>query len=265
MLNREKQAVFVVAVIAICGSERLADSTHAESSEEASPKATVQPTDVKLAPLFPMDGVVSKGWRVTDWEDVSKPPAKPLAWEVNDGVLYGTGGLRDDVWVGTWLLSEQEYENFILDFDFHLGKDWGNGGVALRAPMRGDPASDGMELQLTEPHYQMTLVPGSKPVQLTGAIYLAIAPKKQVYKPNSWNHLRIELHGPLLHAWLNKELILDANLDKESDKVTWHDGEKKEKLLPLSQRPRRGHIGFQDLSGEGGKLRVKNAMFAELK
>jgi hypothetical protein len=182
---------------------------------------------------------------------------------VKDGILHGTGGLPDEEWIGTWLLSEQEYENFVVDFEFHLGKDWGNGGFAIRAPLDGDPAMDGMELQLTEPHYQFHHFPEATPAQLTGALYLVAEPKKQVYKPNEWNQLRLEVRGSSLRAWLNDELILDKNLDELTDEII--DPESGRKLLPGAKRPRKGHLGFQDLSGEGGQLRIRNAKFAEIK
>lgn len=230
--------------------------------EPAPTPAKIAPLDRELTPLFPNDGVVAAGWTVRHWEDVSKPPVEDLKWEVKEGVLYGTGGLPDDKWVGTWLLSEKEYGDFVIDFEFHLGKDWGNGGLALRAPLNGDPAYDGMELQLTEPHYQLSMFPEATPAQLTGGIYLAIAPKEQAYKPNAWNHLRVELVGSSLRAWLNETLIHDANLDEEHVAVKRHESD--EPVLPASKRPRRGHLGFQDLSGEGGQLRVRNARFAEV-
>jgi hypothetical protein len=223
----------------------------------------IKPRDIELQPLFTEDGVVGQDWLVRDWEDVSKHPARKAQWEVRDGILIGTGGLPDDVWVGTWLSSEEQYEDFIIDFEFHLGKDWGNGGLALRCPSSGNPAMDGMELQLTEPHYQYEFFPDANATQLTGGIYLAIAPIKQSYKPNEWNHLRVELVGTSLRAWLNDELIHNADLDTLKSPV--RDDESGRDLLPIVNRPRKGHIGFQDLSGEGGKVKIRKAKFAEIK
>ena len=195
----------LIVLLATLAQQRLV------KSDEPAP---VSLGDLKLDPLFPNDGHVTKGWTVREWDDVSEPPHKPVKWTVNDGVLHGTGGLPNEEWIGTWLLSEQEYENFVVDFDFHLDEDWGNGGFAIRAPLDGDPAMVGMELQLTEPHYQFNHFAKATPEQLTGAIYLAIAPKKQVYKPNDWNHQRMELRGASLRAWLNDDLIQVANLDE---------------------------------------------------
>lgn len=42
--------------------------------------------------LFTRPGVVSEGWVVRDWVDVSEPPKWPVTWDVDaDLVLCGTG------------------------------------------------------------------------------------------------------------------------------------------------------------------------------
>src|SRR5262245_7825625 len=92
--------------------------------------------------LFDTDGV-PKGWVVTEWSDLAKPAPKDVQWSVKDGILSG-GKQR-----GTWLISEKEYADFILEFEIKL-TERGNSGVALRAPMKGDPAFDGMELQVAD-------------------------------------------------------------------------------------------------------------------
>ncbi|HEY3394648.1 MAG TPA: DUF1080 domain-containing protein, partial [Lacipirellulaceae bacterium] len=87
--------------------------------------------------LFAEEGV-PKGWSVRLWNDISKPAGTKDSWVVREGVLHG-GEPR-----GTWLVSEREYENFTLEFEFKLGA-LGNSGLALRSPLKGDPAFDGME------------------------------------------------------------------------------------------------------------------------
>jgi len=96
-----------------------------------------------FVPLFPEDGV-PKGWLVRRWDDVSKPAEKAATWRVEDGVLHGSEPR------GTWLVSEKEYGDFILEFEWKLGER-GNSGIALRAPLFGDPAFDGMELPMVGP------------------------------------------------------------------------------------------------------------------
>lgn len=99
--------------------------------------------------------------------------------------------------------------------------------------------------------------------QLTGAIYKVIPPIKQVYNPGEWNRYRIDLRGPQLKVWLNDVLIQDANLDTVTQKIVPHE-DWKEPVLPLSQRPHRGHIGFQQLSEPREQLLYRNARIAVL-
>ena len=206
--------------------------------------------DDGFTPLFPADGP-PKGWVVTEWNDLAKPAAKGVAWAVKDGVLT-PGKLR-----GTWLVSEKEYADFVLEFEIKL-TEVGNSGVALRAPMKGDPAFDGMELQVADLRYNTA----AKDSELTGGIYRAIAPTKQVYKPTEWNTVRIELKGDRLKATINGELVQDVDLSKFDQPVKRHDNTN---APPVKDRPRKGHIGFQHLSRNNEPIQIKNARIKELK
>lgn len=200
--------------------------------------------------LFAEDGV-PKGWVVTEWSDLGKPAPKDVQWTVKDGVLGG-GKQR-----GTWLVSEKEYADFVLEFEIKL-TERGNSGVALRTPMKGDPAFDGMELQVADFRYNTE----AKDSELTGGIYRAIAPTKQVYKPTEWNTFRIELRGDRLKATINGELVQDLDLTKFDQPVKRHDGTD---APPVKDRPRKGHIGFQHLSRNNEPIQIKNVRIKELK
>jgi len=197
-----------------------------------------------FVPLFPQDGV-PQGWIVRAWNDVRNPADGNPVWKVENGVLTG-GEPR-----GCWLLSEQEYGDFVLEFEFKLGER-GNSGCALRAPLYGDPAFDGLELQMADFRYN----PEAKDSELTGGLYRAVAPKKQVYRPTEWNRYRIECRGTRVKVELNAEPILDVNLDEQTTTVKRHDGTD---APPLKDRPRRGHIGFQELSRDGSHVEIRNA------
>lgn len=194
--------------------------------------------------LFPQDGV-PQGWVVRAWNDVNKPADRVVKWVVKDGVLNG-GEPR-----GTWLLSEKQYGDFILKFDFKLGPT-GNSGCALRAPLFGDPAFDGMELQMADYRYN----PQAKDSELTGGIYRAIAPRKQVYKPTEWNSYTVTLQGNHLTVVLNGATIHDLNLDEQNQEVRRHNNTL---APPVKNRPRKGHIGFQELSRDAEHVLIRNA------
>ncbi len=203
----------------------------------------------EFVPLFPTDGAPA-GWRVGQWNEVSKPAPDSL-WVVTNGVLHG--GLPR----GSWLMSGKEYGDFILEYEFRLGPT-GNSGCALRAPMAGDPAFDGMELQMADYRYNTN----AKPSELSGGLYRALAPRRQVYKPEEWNSYRVELRGSWIKVTLNGEVIQDTDLNTKTNTVLRHD---KSIAVPLKDRPRRGHIGFQELSRGDSHVRIQGARILELK
>lgn len=203
-----------------------------------------------FTPLFPADGA-PKGWLVREWNDLAKPAPAEVRWTVQDGVLHG-GKQR-----GTWLVSEKEYGDFVLEFEIRL-TERGNSGVALRAPLRGDPAFDGMELQFADLRYNIQ----AKDSELTGGIYRAIAPTKQVYKPRQWNKCSVELKANRLKVVLNGQRIHDVDLEQFDQPVKRHDGTN---APPIKDRPRRGRIGFQHLSRDNEPIQIRHARIKELK
>jgi hypothetical protein len=203
----------------------------------------------EFTPLFPENGV-PKGWQVRHWADVSKPAEGSPAWTVSNGTLTSSGDR------GCWFLSEKEYADFELQYEFRLGPR-GNSGLALRAPAAGDPAFDGMELQMADFRYN----PKALPSELTGGIYRAIAPAEQLYKPTEWNTISIRLTGTSLKVVLNGKTIQETDLATHAESVLRHDG----KPAPaIKNRPRKGRLGFQNLSRDNGQVEIRNARIREL-
>jgi hypothetical protein len=211
---------------------------------------TARAADDGFTPLFPADGMPA-GWVVTEWSDLAKPAPKGVQWQVKDGTLT-PGKTR-----GTWLISEKEYADFILEFEIKL-TELGNSGVALRAPMKGDPAFDGLEMQVADLRYNTA----AKDSELTGGLYRAVAPSKQVYKPTEWNKFRIELKGERFKVTANGEVIQDVDLTTFDKPVKRHNGTD---APPIKDRPRQGHIGFQLLSRNNEPIQIRGARIKELK
>lgn len=162
--------------------------------------------------------------------------------DVKEGTFHtGKGG-------GGWIMTEKEYGNFELRCDFKVPKG-GNSGVALRSPMKGDPAYTGMEIQiLDDPAYK-----GLQKWQHTGSIYGVVASSSQPTKPvGDWNTYRIVCKGRQVTIELNGTKIVDANLDDHKEKhAKAHPGILRDK----------GHIGFQE---HGGKVEFRNVFIKEL-
>lgn len=196
--------------------------------------------------LFPDKGV-PKGWHVTGWADVGEPGPPGAEWKVDDdGVLHGSDPR------GTWLVSDAQYGDFELDFEWKLGEQ-GNSGCGVRFPAKGDPAFDGLEIQMADARYNAGR---DGPPLLTASLYKAVAPTKQVYKPTEWNHYTITCRGPRVKIVLNGETVQDVDLTEFDEEIERHNGQP---APALKDRPRKGHIGFQELSRGGGHVMIRNA------
>jgi hypothetical protein len=199
--------------------------------------------------LFPADGPPA-GWVVRAWNDVSKPADGDPQWNVTDGILTSSQ-VR-----GNWLMSEKEFGDFTLEYEFKLGP-LGNSGCALRSPMAGDPAFDGLELQMADFRYNTS----AKPSELTAGFYRAAAPTEQAYRPEVWNTMQVTLQGSQATVVLNGKTVQDIDLSDFTESVKRHDGTD---APPLAQRPRRGHIGFQNLSRGDEPALIRKARIKEL-
>lgn len=182
------------------------------------------------------------------WNDLAKPATGGM-WMVRDGILHGSPDR------GTWLVSEREYGDLELSFDFKLGPR-GNSGLALHTPLRGDPAFDALEVQMLDLRYK----PDSKDSEQTGALYRAIPPAQKVFRPEEWNHYDVTLAGSHIKVVLNDVVIHDLDLAAHAEAGLRHDGTS---ALPLRDRPRRGHIGFQELSRGEDRVQIRNAVIRE--
>lgn len=114
------------------------------------------------------------------------------------------------------LFTEAEYANFILRFEFKL--DTGsNNGMGIRAPLAGDAAYVGMEIQILDhdaPVYKGKL----RPAQYHGSIYDVVAAKTGYLKPTGeWNQEEIVANGSKIKVTLNGTVIVDADLSTVTD------------------------------------------------
>ena len=201
--------------------------------------------------LFTQPGAPA-GWVVRAWDDVGKPGPAGARWIVDDhGVLHGSTPR------GTWLISEKEYGDFVLDFEWKL-PERGNSGCGIRFPDAGDPAFNGLEIQMVDARYNEGRDGTDK---LTASIYKALSTTAQVYRPTEWNHYTITAKGTRITVVLNGATVQDVDLDAHTTAIERHDGTP---ASSLKDRPLRGHIGFQELSRGDGHVVIRNASIREL-
>ncbi|MFN7140519.1 MAG: DUF1080 domain-containing protein [Limisphaerales bacterium] len=189
-------------------------------------KAEVEPG---FNPLF--DGKTLSGWQLVNKHG--------NGYGVTNGVLFcARGG-------GGNLFTEKEYENFVFRFEFRL-EPGSNNGIGIRAPLEGDAAYIGMEIQVLD---DTTKKYGElRPVQMHGSIYDVVAAKTGAQKPvGEWNEQEITANGRKVKVILNGKTILDVDLDeiKDPEILKKHPG-----LLR-----KRGYIGFL---GHGDYVEFRN-------
>jgi dienelactone hydrolase len=110
----------------------------------------------------------------------------------------------------------------------------GNSGVGIRSPLKGDPAYQGMEIQLIDDEGWPG---GLQKWQNTGAIYNVVPPKAIKNKPiGEWNEMTITALGTRITIVNNGATLVDADLDK----LTIEHAKKHPGILRKD-----GHIGFQ--------------------
>ena len=151
------------------------------------------------------------------------------------------------------LYTKDEFGNFILRFEFQLTPG-ANNGIGIRAPLEGDAAYVGMEIQVLDndaPKYKDLHV-----YQYHGSVYGVIPAKRGFLLPvGEWNKEEIIANGNKIKVILNGHVILDGDI-KEASKNGTLDHKDHPGLLRKS-----GHIGFL---GHGDVVRFKNLRVKKL-
>jgi rhodanese-related sulfurtransferase len=153
------------------------------------------------------------------------------------------------------LLTEKEYSDFIVKFEFKL-TDGANNGLGIRSPKvaEGNLHLDGIELQIlddTAEKYK-TL----KPYQYHGSVYGVVAAKQGSLKPlGEWNKQEVTVQGRRVKIVVNGVTIVDADLD-EASKAGTLDGQPHPGLARS-----KGHLA---LLGHGDRVDFRHIQIKEL-
>ena len=108
------------------------------------------------------------------------------------------------------LYTAKEYENFIFRFNFRFGEN-ANNGVGIRAPLKGDSAYQGMEIQIL--HDDGPAYKNLQPYQYHGSIYGVVPAKRGSLKElGEWNTEEIKCDGSHITITLNGNVIVDADI-----------------------------------------------------
>jgi hypothetical protein len=179
-------------------------------------------------------------------------------WAIEEGALVCLGAAKDAH--GGDLVSDKEYENFELSWDWKITKE-GNSGVmyhVIEDAKYKAPYETGPEYQLID---DIGFPEKLQEWQKTGADYaMNLAnDKKKVNPIGEWNSSKIIFNNGHVEHWLNGEKIVefqawDDKWNKEKKEGKWKD-------YPDYGVAKKGRIALQD---HGHKAYFKNITVKEL-
>ena len=191
----------------------------------------------------------AKGWELlfdgksfTNWHIYNQGNV-PSAWVIDNGAIYCDP--NSDLRKGD-LVTDREFENFELVFDWKLEKE-GNSGVFINVQERSDIDAthySGPEYQLLEDSH----VDYEKPLKRSGCLY-EFFPQKNFVKTKGkgqWNHSRIVQNKGTTEFYLNGTLTAEVDFDSS----TWKNLIAKSvfKNHPEFGQHTKGRIALQDWS-----------------
>ncbi|WP_293309136.1 family 16 glycoside hydrolase [Pedobacter sp. UBA5917] len=151
------------------------------------------------------------------------------------------------------LFTKEEFSDFIYRFEFQLTPG-ANNGLGIRAPLEGDAAYVGMELQILD--NDAPIYKDLKVYQYHGSIYGTIPAKRGFLKPTGeWNYEEVIAKGSKIKVILNGTVILDGDIEPFKKNGTPDHQEH-----PGLQRES-GHIGFL---GHGSPVQFRNIRIKDL-
>jgi hypothetical protein len=150
------------------------------------------------------------------------------------------------------LYTGKQYSNFVFRFEFKM-EPGGNNGVGIRAPLTGDAAYMGMEIQILDHDHE--IYKGKlKPTQRHGSVYDVFPATADALNPaGQWNSEEIRVDGSRVTVTLNGKVISDADLSTVTDPAV------------LKKHPgllrKTGYLGFL---GHGTRVEFRNLRVKEL-
>jgi len=151
------------------------------------------------------------------------------------------------------LYTDKEFTDFLFRFEFQLTPA-ANNGLGIRAPLTGDAAYVGMELQILDD--SAPVYANLQPYQYHGSVYGVIPSRRGFLKPvGEWNYEEVTAKGTSIKIVLNGTTIVDGDIAGPRDNGTMdhrdHPGLKN----------KTGHIGFL---GHGSLVKFRNIRIKDL-
>jgi HEAT repeat protein len=157
-------------------------------------------------PLF--DGKTLRGWTRAGYCNGQAD------YTVEDGCIVGTTKVKTP---NSFLLADKQYANFVLEFDFKVPEGM-NSGVQIRSicdPSVKDGRVHGYQVEIDPSPRAWTA--GIYDEARRGWLYnltkikdtKAADAAKHAFKPEDWNHIRVEAINDRIRTWLNGVPVAD--------------------------------------------------------
>ena len=165
------------------------------------------------------------------------------------------------------LYTVNEYQDFILRFEFCFTRPGVNNGVGIRTPMGVDAAYYGMcESQVLD--HDDPIYEGLHDYQVHGSVYGVIPAKRIKHKPlGEWSTEEIRVQGNHITVTVNGEVIVDGDISKacKGHNVAPDGSDYNPYTVDHRNHPgmfnKKGHIGFL---GHGAGLKYRNVRVLDL-
>jgi hypothetical protein len=247
--NFKNAGVLLVTLVFVACSNSESSNTTTKDSDTSAVSKTVS-TENKWVSLF--DGKTLNGWHGFNKTGEVKN------WTIEDSAMVCLGAAKGDT--GGDIVSEKEYENFELSWEWKITKG-GNSGVmyhVIEDAKYKAPYETGPEYQVIDD----IGFPGKlEEWQKAGADYaMNLANDKKKLKPvGEWNTSKIVFDKGHVEHWLNGEKIVE--FQAWNDEWNKKKAEGKWKDYPDYGVAKKGRIVLQD---HGNKAYFKNVMIREL-
>jgi hypothetical protein len=120
----------------------------------------------------------------------------------------GTNWTTNPEHSGSWLRTEKEYGDFVLELEYAINQK-GNSGIHFRSALEKNPSFTGCEMQILDDA-------GREPRKSsTGGIYDVVAASRNMSQPaGEWNQVRITCEGRRIRIEMNGVEIVDHTSER---------------------------------------------------